>query len=276
VAANEVRLDLLGSLFAIRSDSSDWIDLVAELWEPFLTTRAEEDHLTFEISGTSGDWWLVTGADEPEPDDDPWTLLDTIRYTMIQDALERAKGTVGLHAGVVAKDGFGLLLPGASKSGKTTLTLALVRAGWSYMSDDLAPLSGGEDLVVAPFPKPLSIRNPADWQSVAEWWARPSWLPPAKDTIVVPARALPRTEEFPVTPRLMAFPSFSEVRLDRPRWEEMSSAEAVTRCGPLVSRVDKSSLFVLTRACQRVLAGRLEYDSSEFALEALDQLVNRG
>ena len=45
-----------------------------------------------------------------------------------------------LHAGLVAKEGTGLLLAGTTGRGKTTLTLALADAGWAFAGDDMIAL----------------------------------------------------------------------------------------------------------------------------------------
>jgi hypothetical protein len=51
--------------------------------------------------------------------------------------LLRPHGLYGLHAaGVVSRQGQGLLLVGASGCGKSTLALSLIRHGWHYLSDD--------------------------------------------------------------------------------------------------------------------------------------------
>lgn len=47
-----------------------------------------------------------------------------------------ARGLFALHAGGVSWQGSGFLLVGGSGCGKTTLTCALVRTGWQYLSDD--------------------------------------------------------------------------------------------------------------------------------------------
>jgi hypothetical protein len=50
--------------------------------------------------------------------------------------LLRPLGIFSLHAAGVAQKGCGLLIIGASGSGKSTLSIGLIRAGWSYLSDD--------------------------------------------------------------------------------------------------------------------------------------------
>jgi len=55
----------------------------------------------------------------------------------------------GLHCACVVRDGFGVLLSGPSGSGKSTLTMALVRRGFSFLSDDWTYFSQFEDRLCA-------------------------------------------------------------------------------------------------------------------------------
>src|SRR5262249_36246454 len=70
---------------------------------------------------------------------------------------EMAPERVFVHAGVVAYQGRGILLPGRSFAGKSTLVRELVQAGAQYYSDEYAVLDA--DGAVHPYPRPLSIRN---------------------------------------------------------------------------------------------------------------------
>jgi hypothetical protein len=62
-----------------------------------------------------------------------------------------------VHAGVVGWRGRAIVIPGRSRSGKTTLVAELVKAGAAYLSDEFAVLDGRGR--VHPFAKPLSIRG---------------------------------------------------------------------------------------------------------------------
>ncbi|HKZ31159.1 MAG TPA: hypothetical protein VJ648_02260 [Vicinamibacteria bacterium] len=69
----------------------------------------------------------------------------------------RSKSRTFVHAGVVGWRGWAILVPGRSRSGKTTLVAELVRAGATYLSDEFAVLDARGR--VHPFAKPLSIRG---------------------------------------------------------------------------------------------------------------------
>jgi hypothetical protein len=62
-----------------------------------------------------------------------------------------------VHSGVVGWRGRAILVPGRSRSGKTTLVAELVKSGALYLSDEFAVLDGRGR--VHPFAKPLTIRG---------------------------------------------------------------------------------------------------------------------
>lgn len=73
---------------------------------------------------------------------------------------EHSPAHLALHAGVVSLGedctGGAILVAGTSGSGKSTLVEALVRAGGTYLSDDLALID--DRLRVHPYPRPLRRR----------------------------------------------------------------------------------------------------------------------
>ncbi len=68
----------------------------------------------------------------------------------------KAPDRIFVHAGAVAYRGRGIVIPGRSFSGKTTLVAQLLAAGATYYSDEYAVLD--EQGLLHPFPKPLSLR----------------------------------------------------------------------------------------------------------------------
>ena len=63
-----------------------------------------------------------------------------------------------LHAAGLALDGKGVLIPGASGSGKSTTSVTLVRAGFDFLSDDTVFLTSSSDGIwVAGFPDEVDV-----------------------------------------------------------------------------------------------------------------------
>jgi len=76
-------------------------------------------------------------------------------HAKLETAL-RAEGRLFVHAGAVSWEGRGIVLPGRSHAGKTTLVRALVKAGADYYSDEFAVLDRKGR--IHPYALPLSIR----------------------------------------------------------------------------------------------------------------------
>ncbi|HWG73749.1 MAG TPA: glycosyltransferase family 39 protein [Acidimicrobiales bacterium] len=105
-----------------------------------------------------------------------------------------------VHAGAVALNGQGLLLPGPPGAGKTTLVGALVSAGCSYLTDEAAAIDPAT-LAIDPYPKPLSVDSDA-WEALgypravegdrsgAQWFVPASSLAPEAAGRCTPARLL--------------------------------------------------------------------------------------
>lgn len=109
--------------------------------------RQNEDG-TYELTGKSASWLDHTSFEVA------LTRLEAeIRLHIATNARER----LFVHAGVVARDGRALVIPGGSFSGKTMLVAALVEAGATYYSDEYAVLD--EEGLVHPYPRPLSLRT---------------------------------------------------------------------------------------------------------------------
>lgn len=84
-------------------------------------------------------------------------LVHSLLWDVHKQAVASARGALALHAGAVAWRGAGVVLPGTTGSGKTTLVTGLIRAGFDYLSDEAAliePQSGW----LFPFPKSLTLR----------------------------------------------------------------------------------------------------------------------
>jgi hypothetical protein len=89
--------------------------------------------------------------------DDPKELVTTIINAIDQTVIQRIKKMYAVHAGAVLIGGRGLLLPGGTHAGKSTLVAELLRRGAKYFSDEYA-LIDSEGRVHS-YPRPLLVRN---------------------------------------------------------------------------------------------------------------------
>lgn len=66
-----------------------------------------------------------------------------------------ARGHLVLHAGAVVRDGRAIVLPGSSNRGKSTLTMALLRSGLGYLTDEAAAIDASGYCL--PFAKAIAL-----------------------------------------------------------------------------------------------------------------------
>jgi hypothetical protein len=88
---------------------------------------------------------------------DPW-LLAHLFFTVPLAELLKRRGLYMVHAAGLAVAGQGLLVAGQSGAGKTTLALALLRAGFDFLADDTVFLSLGKNgLRILAFPDEVDV-----------------------------------------------------------------------------------------------------------------------
>jgi len=88
------------------------------------------------------------------------TSVDSVASQIRLTVAEFAVGCVFIHSGVIAWNGKAVVMPGGSFRGKTSLTVALVKRGARYYSDEYAILDA--ECLLRPFPKMLSVRGEID------------------------------------------------------------------------------------------------------------------
>ncbi len=104
--------------------------------------RVDRDASAVRATCTSGLWATWTSDENrwrigAPRSDDAWILLDLeVLLTLVLTHAWRALGWVPLHAGAVVRDDCCALLCAESGGGKTSLTAAMIRAGWKTLGDD--------------------------------------------------------------------------------------------------------------------------------------------
>ena len=117
---------------------------------------ADDDRRFAVIS--EGDTYTVTQeGDVIRSTDDLGIALLLLANHLLLFALVRARDVLFVHAGVVGYRDRAIVLPGATKTGKTTLVIALLRAGAEYYTDDYMALA--PDGTVHPYPLALLLRD---------------------------------------------------------------------------------------------------------------------
>jgi len=158
-------INALGHPVLIRTNSEEFGDVVERMMHSFkpLNGRARKPEVTFSVLVTDG-----TNPGEPHrfyrnhklirETHQFWKLLRLLEWQLDAFLVWNEHDKLLLHAGSVAIDGCGILIPGSSRAGKSSLTMSLLLRGCQYFSDELTAISIDSGELVA-FPKALSCRD---------------------------------------------------------------------------------------------------------------------
>lgn len=125
--------------------ASPFVDQIFSVWVPLRGARARAAARVY------------AGGRRRALAPDLGRTLEVLESEIRQSVAAAARGRTFVHAGVVGWRGRAIVVPGRSRSGKTTLVAELVRAGATYYSDEFAVLDRRGR--VHPFAKSLSIRE---------------------------------------------------------------------------------------------------------------------
>lgn len=257
-------LELLGTRYSIECDER-WTAFLSDLWRPFLRSgQADED---VQINLVMEEHWVarIEGSVEGAGTD-PWWIAEQLRHFLVDHSLRNATDYLDLHAAVVTRGDAIVLFAGPSGTGKTTLTLSLIAGGWRHMSDDVAPIHRRSGDVVA-FPKPISVRKKETWERWAVSWQL-AWPAPPTNYFLLPAWLLPLELNGRQAPTHLFFPRY--VPGHEVRAEQVTTAEAASRCGEYLRTLDPPRLADLVRLCGSVPAMEVVYGDSEEAARLIE------
>ncbi len=184
------------------------------------------------------------------------------------------------HAGVVARKGRAVMMPGLSGAGKSTLTAGLAVSGWRLFSDEFALLRP-ETGLFHPYPRPVSLKNRSidiiAERAGADRISR-RFLKTPKGTVAYlkpPEEAL-RLMDVPASPALLLFPEYRPE--ERARIEELRPAElfALTRSASInCDRLGETAFTAIADLVARCRGFRLFYGNLDQGMTMVGELMER-
>jgi hypothetical protein len=199
-----------------------------------------------------------------------WFYIESMAYLLLAQ-----RYIVPIHAACVARGSAGLLLCGESNAGKSTLSFACARAGWTFVADDCTwLLAGSSDRVAIGKPHQVRFRHDAarHFPELAGHVARTR--PNGKLSIEVPISL------FPEVATASRCPIAGLVFLDRhsggpARAESIESADAVDMLLQEMPSYGDEVNAIYDRTVSALLglpAWRLRYQSLPDAVRVLSEI----
>lgn len=154
-------VDLLGVPVRIRSnDPEAYARLEVCYAAAAMGGHREEEAavLRASLDADEDGWRIDVDGRECRRASDATAAVRDFNHELLHGVMQRAAHLFCVHAGVVALDDRGVVLPGLSRAGKSTLTLALLRAGARFLSDELLAFDPTSGTALA-FPRAIKIRD---------------------------------------------------------------------------------------------------------------------
>ncbi len=149
-------LDVLGVPTSLAVEDEALHRVVATLWSDCAAPDAggRASGTTVTVTGT-GPWHISSPGHSAYAED----VRDAVGETCAAVNVSAVAATpwLALHVAMVRKGGRCLVLPGRSGAGKTTLTAALLREGWDYVSDEALAIDWATGRPAPPYPRPLAL-----------------------------------------------------------------------------------------------------------------------
>lgn len=145
-------------------------------------------HHAYVVRRRPEDYVLARAGEALQPVGDAADLLYALEHALTLDLQRRRPDLLFLHAAALVRRGRAYLFAAASGAGKSTLAWSLLHRGWSYLSDELAPVDPAS-LCVWPYPHALCLKAPPPGDDL------PSATLRLGRTMHVPVDALPAAHE---------------------------------------------------------------------------------
>jgi hypothetical protein len=224
-----LRFELAGAGFLIRFASEEHRQWVAPVFE-HLKSGTDSIHATLDLVETTSGFDLLRDGALLAACTPPDRVAPVLGQEVLRIAYKSHNYLIAVHAAVAARGDECVVFPGLSGNGKTTLSAALMHAGFRYFTDEVAIIERGAHRVV-PIPVALRVKEGA-WPVIAPLF--PGFDQRPFNVLIDGTRMRflnPGIGSFPVNPeerssvRALVFPNYSP--------EEKTTISPMSRIGAL-------------------------------------------
>lgn len=137
--ADELYIEFDGRQVTMRTDVAEMRDYIASLYRLMLADHRGSTICQLEVTRMDGGYSL-RGPTEFDFEGEISSLYEFVKHELMVPFIRDRQDLLWLHAATVERDGKAVVVAGPSGEGKSTLSTRLCEKGWTFMSDDIAPV----------------------------------------------------------------------------------------------------------------------------------------
>lgn len=127
------------------------------LYEDIDSVAVEVPAVTLRLNRVDGEMILLEGNRHLYRGNDETALATTLIRETIRSLINQNADGLALHAAALSRNGKGILLPGRSGSGKTSLSTWLASRGFNYLTDEFVFIGNNANTMQA-FTRPPNVK----------------------------------------------------------------------------------------------------------------------
>ena len=184
------------------------------------------------------------------------------------------------HAGVVERNGVGVIIPAISGSGKSTLSAGLAYNGWRFFSDEFGMLDAASGQLY-PYPRPISLKNESiavmkEWVGNSDFFSK-EYVGTPKGTICYlrpPVGSIDQMDQ-PVTPKVVIHPIYKAGA--KPNIKPLTKTMAffrLVKSSANYGDIGEPAFLALSKLAEESISCEITYSSLEEAIELVNQFID--
>jgi hypothetical protein len=150
----------LGVQLGLAADTAEAVEVFSAMYRNFTSQPQPAPHIMCYIQRDA----VANGKPIALVNDRAYQLFEDELFmshahmVIFQQVLDSIDDHMLIHAGVVAREGRGVIISGPSTYGKSTLMLELVSRGYTFLSDEFCPIKL-DTFTVSAFPRSIGLRK---------------------------------------------------------------------------------------------------------------------
>lgn len=262
--------------FEVRSGNEELIARAGAILRFWQDANAAQEKIAWQVVGGADEFQILQGERCLTKCQNINQVIRNLECMAALELLERTEHILSVHGAMLARGGNGVLIVGPSEAGKSTLSCAMWRAGWTLLSDDVTVISP-ETADAAPVLRRVSLRHPSRKLLGEELWEQitscPSSDPTSEGWVFHPEEIRGCSRAASATLRAIVFLNRRGAEAEAGKLKRIEPAHALVALLPYTNLIRKTDFGVAMLRLEPLFQKIAAYDLARGPLDGMIECV---